>query len=181
MNNNDIRTHISTADFVPLSELQRGAGKVIERLQKFKRPLLILDRGKPVAFLLPQEQYEALLAKTGGEQSAEDQRKKDLLAELEKMIPQIIKKYRPEKIILFGSMASGTVGPSSDLDLIIIKRTARRSIDRQKDLLKIVRPTIATDFFIYTPAEFEKGLKEKKHFFETEILKNGKVLYDKAA
>lgn len=164
---------------VPLSEFQRGAGKIIERLKTSDHPFLILDRGKPVAFLVPQEQYEALLAKTESEQNEQAERKKNLLAELEKMIPIIIKEYRPEKIILFGSMAAGNVKTASDLDLVLIKKTGKRPIDRQKELLKIVQPGIATDFFIYTPAEFEKGLKEKPHFFETEIMQNGKVLYDK--
>lgn len=43
--------------------------------------------------------------------------------ELEKVTQQIIEKYRPDKIILFGSAARGDWNSDSDADLLIIKKT----------------------------------------------------------
>jgi uncharacterized protein len=54
-------------------------------------------------------------------------------AQLTKALNQILaalqKEYKPEKIILFGSMASGTVGEWSDIDLAIIKHTDKAFMD----------------------------------------------------
>jgi hypothetical protein len=41
---------------------------------------------------------------------------------IENITAQSIQKYRPEKIILFGSAARADAAPGSDIDLLIIKR-----------------------------------------------------------
>lgn len=55
-------------------------------------------------------------------------------AELQQLTDQIVQKlrahYNPEKIILFGSYAVGSTQSDSDLDLLIIKETEERFIDR---------------------------------------------------
>lgn len=43
----------------------------------------------------------------------------DVLAEV---VRRIVEVARPERIILFGSVARGKMGPNSDLDLLVIKR-----------------------------------------------------------
>ena len=71
------------------------------------------------------------------------------------MIPVLIKDYRPEKIVLFGSLASGDIHEGSDLDLLIIKDTSKRPIDRQVEVYRLVKPEVGMDVFVYTPKEFE--------------------------
>jgi predicted nucleotidyltransferase len=41
---------------------------------------------------------------------------------LDDIVQRVVKAARPEKIILFGSAARGTMGPDSDFDLLVIKR-----------------------------------------------------------
>ncbi|MGH7456264.1 MAG: nucleotidyltransferase family protein, partial [bacterium] len=48
-------------------------------------------------------------------------RKADLEAELARILPIIINQYQPEKIILFGSLATGEVHEWSDIDLVLVK------------------------------------------------------------
>ena len=50
---------------------------------------------------------------------------------------KIKKKYRPEKIILFGSYAYGEPDEDSDIDLFIIKNTRKRRIYRFVEVKKI--------------------------------------------
>lgn len=45
--------------------------------------------------------------------------------EIKKITNQIKKKYKPEKIILFGSFAYGEATKDSDVDLFIIKKNER--------------------------------------------------------
>ena len=46
--------------------------------------------------------------------------------ELERIIERIVLAAQPEKIILFGSAARGTMGPNSYVDLLVIKTGANR-------------------------------------------------------
>ncbi len=46
----------------------------------------------------------------------------DIQKEIENISSRIIAKYRPEKVILFGSAALGKATPESDLDFLIIKK-----------------------------------------------------------
>ncbi|MDZ7262577.1 MAG: nucleotidyltransferase domain-containing protein [candidate division KSB1 bacterium] len=39
---------------------------------------------------------------------------------------ECLKRYEPEKIILFGSYARGEVDESSDVDFVVIKKTDKR-------------------------------------------------------
>ena len=104
------------------------------------------------------------------------ERKRNLEDELQRMIPEIIK-LDVEKVILFGSLVTGKVHSTSDIDLIIIKRTNQRFIDRLDEFYKCVRPDIATDMLVYTPEEFEE-MKVNSQFVRT-ALENGKVIYER--
>jgi len=96
-----------------------------------------------------------------------------------KNILNLLKKYKPEKVILFGSHARGSTDSYSDIDLIIIKRTKKPFLDRIKDVLKIIKPNFAIDVLVYTPEEFRKMTSEGNPFLEY-VIKDGKVIYEKS-
>ncbi|MBI4237021.1 MAG: nucleotidyltransferase domain-containing protein [Deltaproteobacteria bacterium] len=98
-------------------------------------------------------------------------------ANLARLVPAIVERYRPEKIILFGSAVSGVVGPYSDLDLAIVKQTALPFSKRAPMLAGLVDYDIDVDFFIYTPREFAVGARNTP-FIRDEILKKGRVVYE---
>lgn len=92
---------------------------------------------------------------------------------------QIIDKYKPDRIILFGSAVSGKISYDSDLDFCIIKRKLPANIlERSRNLRKMINKNIACDFFIFEPGEIDKRLKLKDPFI-MEIYKKGKILYDR--
>lgn len=98
-------------------------------------------------------------------------------SELENIIKQIIEKYKPEKVILFGNAARGQLGPDSDLDILVIKRdTPYFGADRVRELSKMIKRDIPVDFLIYRPEEFEKRLSMGDPFLKS-IMEEGKVLY----
>jgi uncharacterized protein len=97
--------------------------------------------------------------------------------EIESITKQLIEKYEPEKIILFGSAARGNTGPDSDADFLIIKkRTPYYGSDRIRELSRTIERNIPVDFLIYRPEEFEKRLEMGDPFLKA-ILKEGRVLY----
>ena len=97
--------------------------------------------------------------------------------EVEDITAQIIKKYNPTKIILFGSAARGEFGSDSDADFLIIKEdTPLYGADRIRELNRLLERNIPLDLLIYRPEEFEKRMKMGDPFLKA-ILKEGKVLY----
>ena len=87
--------------------------------------------------------------------------------------------YKPERIILFGSYAYGKPNKDSDIDLLIIKTTLDRPIDRRVIVRKIVsgpRRHIPLEFIVLTPGEIQNRLRVGDQFLR-EIIKNGEVLY----
>ena len=100
-----------------------------------------------------------------------------MLEELHNIVEQIITKYKPEKVILFGSAARGDSGPQSDVDLLIIKKdTPHFGADRIRQLSKMIKRSIPVDFLIYRPDELEKRLIMGDPFLKM-IIEEGKVLY----
>jgi len=107
-----------------------------------------------------------------------EERRKSLQDELVRIIEVIKAEYRPEKIILFGSLAGGEMHEWSDIDLLIVKETTKRPIERNIELFRLIQPKVGIDLFIYTPQEYEYLLKEKVSFL-LNILKTGKTVYEK--
>lgn len=105
-------------------------------------------------------------------------REKILKKELNRISNIIIRRYSPEKIILFGSLAQGNVHRWSDIDLVIIKDTKKRFLDRIGDVLFMTYPRVGTNIVVYTPKEVEGFVKKENYFFLDEILNKGKVLYE---
>ncbi|MFA5781386.1 MAG: nucleotidyltransferase domain-containing protein, partial [Bacteroidales bacterium] len=52
-------------------------------------------------------------------------------------IQTIISGYSPEKIILFGSFASGNANENSDIDLLIVKKTKEPFYQRLRQVRKL--------------------------------------------
>ena len=94
------------------------------------------------------------------------------------IVKKIKKQYQPDKIILFGSYAYGEPTENSDIDLLIIKESNKRRIDRFCEVRKIIRDIkgISIQPVVFTKDEFNKRLKIGDDFLK-EILEKGEVLY----
>jgi predicted nucleotidyltransferase len=101
----------------------------------------------------------------------------DLNREIESVTEQIVEKYNPEKIILFGSAVRGELSADSDVDILIIKKdTPLYGADRIRQLSRLIERNIPIDFLVYRPEEFEKRIEMGDPFLKA-IVKEGKVLY----
>lgn len=102
----------------------------------------------------------------------------DIQTTIEKVVEKL-KSYKPEKVILFGSMASGKVTENSDLDFFVIKETKKTLPERLEEIDGFfLKREIPLDFLVYTPLEVEKRLAMGDTFV-ADIMQNGKLLYAK--
>jgi len=111
----------------------------------------------------------------------EEKNKEKFKKELQKITDKIVRKYRPEKIILFGSQIWGKPSPDSDVDLLIVKESMNttREIAREIDGMIFPRP-FPIDLIVYKPKKLEERRKMGDAFINN-ILDRGKVLYAKQA
>jgi uncharacterized protein len=102
---------------------------------------------------------------------------------IRKVINDIAEKIKegskPSKIILFGSYAYGKPHRDSDIDLLVIKETQDRPIDRRVAVRRIVsdvRKGFPFSSIVVTPQELNQRLEIGDQFFK-EIITRGEVIY----
>lgn len=103
--------------------------------------------------------------------------KKNSQAEIKKITRQLVKNYKPEKIILFGSFACGKPTKDSDVDILVIKDTKKEHYSRIPEVRSYLRNVNhALDILVMTPKEIVRRLR-LGDFFIKSIINRGKVLY----
>ncbi len=97
----------------------------------------------------------------------------------QKIVDRLVAEYAPEKIILYGSYAYGEPDEDSDIDLLIVKKTDERFIDRMVSVRLLVsglHPHIPFEPLVLTPEELDRRLRVGDQFYD-EIVRRGEVLY----
>jgi predicted nucleotidyltransferase len=105
-----------------------------------------------------------------------DKRKRIPQKAIDQAVEQIVEKFKPQKIILFGSYARGNPRPESDVDLLVVTKTADKA-SKSLDIRRHLGVMFGLDLVVYT----EKRLKERVDmgdWFLRDVLKEGKVLYE---
>ncbi len=101
----------------------------------------------------------------------------EITSEIQNIIDQIIQKYKPLKIILFGSAGRREYDKVNDLDFLIIKKDVPEyGLARMRELDELIDRNIAADMLVYRPDEFEERVKLGDPFIKS-ILREGQVLY----
>lgn len=88
--------------------------------------------------------------------------KTEIVQQLKKFKSSIRKKYGVEKIVFFGSRATGKYRKESDVDLILVSKKFRgkSSLKRPLGLHDYWNLKYPVDFICYTPEEFDKLSKQ---------------------
>ena len=91
----------------------------------------------------------------------------------------IAENFHPEKIVLFGSYATGTPTPDSDLDFLVVMNTDQPRNKRSVPIRLMFNPVpCAMDILVYTPDEVKKWNGATNHIV-TEAHLDGRVVYDR--
>lgn len=93
---------------------------------------------------------------------------------------RILREFAPQKIILFGSLAKGSGGEDSDIDLLVIFPVVSdqrgMSIEIRKRLSDL---PVSKDIFVATPEEINRRKTNLGDFIGS-ALEEGRVLYERA-
>ncbi len=91
--------------------------------------------------------------------------KGEVFRQLRRFVTEL-RRTRPEveRVGLFGSYATDTFGPASDVDLLIIlQQSSKRFLDRIPDFIP-ENLTVSCDVFPYTSEEVEKMKRDGSHW-----------------
>lgn len=103
-------------------------------------------------------------------------------AQIDEIVRILVRECQPEKIILFGSYASGDANDESDLDLAIVKQSELSGFKRPIEFQKALRAggrrwLFPMDILVFTPEEVKK-YQDNPFSIVHEIFSTGKTLYE---
>ena len=100
-----------------------------------------------------------------------------MLTTLDQVVHRLVTGYDPDRIILFGSRVSGLESEDSDYDLLIVKSTEGRPLERRMAVDRLLQDrSLALDFQVYTPEEVCRLYAGGNPLIE-EVVETGRVLY----
>jgi predicted nucleotidyltransferase len=97
--------------------------------------------------------------------------------DIREIVRQVVERFRPQKVILFGSYAQGKPTPDSDVDLLVIMDTEEKPVHAAARISTNIDHPFPLDVLVMSPEEFEEtkavvgGLAYPAHHW-------GKVLYE---
>ena len=98
-------------------------------------------------------------------------------SEIVSMMGLIVTRFRPHRVILFGSHARGEAGPESDVDLLVVMDVPGSKREAQLTVRRALRDfPIPKDVIVVTPEEYE-WRKQVPGTIERAAAREGEVLY----
>ena len=100
---------------------------------------------------------------------------------LNKIVEILVREYKPETIVLYGSYAYGNPTRHSDIDLLIVKETEKNRIDRYVEAAGLIfdpNRRIPVQPLVLTPSELQMRMDVGDHFIR-DVLTKGVRLYDR--
>jgi predicted nucleotidyltransferase len=97
---------------------------------------------------------------------------------LDDLVDQLADMPEVERVVLFGSYATGRRDLFTDLDLLVVMRSPLDFVSRTADLYRRLRTDVDMDLVAYTPEEIARvGTRP----FLRRALTEGRILYEKAS
>ena len=106
-----------------------------------------------------------------------DKRKHIPQKAIDEVVQQIVEKFKPQKIILFGSYARGNPSPESDVDMLVVMDTPLKEVQQAIQICQQIEYRFGLDLIVHTPKHLAERLKMGDWFLR-DVVKEGKVLYE---
>lgn len=85
----------------------------------------------------------------------------------------VAREFQPRKIILFGSYATDSATPDSDVDLVVVMPFRGSDTDQVVEIRGRVEAPFPMDLLVWKPAQADQG-----DAFTRAVLSEGKVMYE---
>ena len=97
--------------------------------------------------------------------------------DIRRVVQQIVERFDPQKVILFGSYADGKPTDDSDVDLLVVMDSPRRNVEQAILIARELDYQFALDLMVRRPRQLAERIA-LGDFFLREIMEKGKVLYE---
>ena len=91
----------------------------------------------------------------------------------------IVREFRPECVILFGSYAYGTATEDPDVDLLVVLPFEGKAAHKALEIIRKVKPRIPLDLLVRTPEQVRERIANNDWFMR-EVFEKGRRLYESA-
>ena len=99
------------------------------------------------------------------------------LSTVEYFCQEVVEKFHPEKIILFGSYAYGEPTADSDIDLLVVLPIECEPVEKAIEIRLAIDYHFPLDLLVRSPDYLQQRV-EMGDFFIQEILQKGRTLYE---
>lgn len=100
---------------------------------------------------------------------------------IKKMVRRIVRKFKPDQVVLFGSYARGTAGPDSDVDLLVVMPVMGSKTEKMIEIrVALSGMGLSKDIVVATPED----VKKYRDIIGTVLypaFREGKILYERTA
>jgi predicted nucleotidyltransferase len=97
--------------------------------------------------------------------------------DIQQVVEQIVSRFHPEKVILFGSHAYGDPTEDSDVDLLVVMETRGNPIHAAAGISAAIDHPFPLDIVVFEPLQLRASV-DRGGIFATEVSSRGVVLYE---
>ena len=97
--------------------------------------------------------------------------------QIKKYVRKLVQQFQPERVVMFGSYASGNPRADSDVDLLVVVRHTGAAAEQAARIRQGIRAGFPLDIIVRSPTAIQKRLAMGDAFIR-EILEKGKVLHE---
>ncbi|HMO99684.1 MAG TPA: nucleotidyltransferase domain-containing protein [Kiritimatiellia bacterium] len=101
------------------------------------------------------------------------------MGDIETFCTDLVKSFKPSRVVLFGSYARGNPTADSDVDLLITVGCEPAGPEAAARMIAALNPSFAVDLIVKTEKDVERRLGQHDYFLQ-QIHREGRVLYETA-
>ena len=99
------------------------------------------------------------------------------LDRIQSLSNRIVREFKPQRIVLFGSHAYGVPRADSDVDLLVVMPFKGSGLRKAVEIIRTVKPQFSVDLLVRRPREVEFRLANNDWFLR-EVFEQGRTLYE---
>jgi predicted nucleotidyltransferase len=96
---------------------------------------------------------------------------------IKKYVDELVREFSPERVVMFGSRASGKSQADSDVDLLVVMKHRGAAAEQAAQIRRRIRTGFPLDIIVRSPAALQRCAAVGDGFIR-EILEKGKVLHE---